>query len=169
MSRFRNVEALRNFVPIYEEAEPIRYEDVLEAIRMLELAYLDIEYYIKELMHGEQCLVKLIFPLHDFKICNIVSNDVEDEIFQFSFGSFSLNVWNKIIVDKDNPLLQLLEYFEFYSRGIRNLLAMQGVDTEQLITFDLLDKYKIVDIFSLHSYIGVYDDFQYFIPKKKEV
>lgn len=167
MSCFKNVEVLRNFHPIYEEPEPMSHEDVLNAFKVLKNAYKDVEDYLTELMSDEQGLVELVLPFHDFKICNIVSSDMADEIFQFSFGTFSLSLWNKLVVDKNNPVFQLLEYFEFYVRLLQNLLAMQGFDIETLVTVEVLNEYQIMDIFSLHNYIGVYDDFQYFIPKKE--
>lgn len=167
MSRFRNIEALRNFIPVYEKTEPMDMQDCKEALRTLKLAYLDIEYYFKELMFEESYFVELILPFEQFEICTFYEDYVDEEYVTFPFGTFTLNVWNKFIVDKENPLSQLLEYFEFYSRGIRNLLAMQGFDTEQLITNDVLNEYQIEDVYSLHTYIGIYDEFQYFLPKKE--
>ena len=155
MNRFRNIEALRKFIAVYECEEPANLDEYAEALRLLRMAYLDVQYYIKELLFDEFYFVKLVLPHQEFELYDI-EEYVEEPYITLPFGTFSWNVWRKLLEDKTNPLFQLLEYFEFHTKLIYNLLAMQGVDT-QFITNDLLQEYQIEDVFSLHKYVGIYD------------
>lgn len=168
MSRFRNIEALRNFIPVYEKAEQTDLQDCTEALRLVRMAYLELEYYFKELMFDESYFVELILPHEEFKICTFYEDFVDEEYITLPFGTFTSNVWNKLLADENNPLFQLLEYFEFHTRLLHNLVGMYGVGNEQFITYDVLQKYQIEDMYSLHTYVGIYDEYWKFIGKNEK-
>lgn len=163
MGNFKNVEELLNYMAVCEEPEPITAESTLNAYRLLQLACLEIRYYVEELMLDEQFFFDLIVPLEDLKVCNITDEDVSFELIRLPFGTFTTNVWNKLRDDKDNPVFKILEYFSFNVRGIHNILSMHGVDPKTIVTVELLNEHKIMDTYALHSYVGIFDNYSDFI------
>ena len=169
---FENVQKLRKFLSVCEMPDPISSKDIEDAYNLLQATKEELKAYISELMKGKTFSCRIIMPAGDLQECGFddsadlvtAVNNTEESI-HLPFGSFSMNLWQELLKDKDNPVFQVLNYFEFNVRGIRNTLVMHGVPAKTAITCNLLNEHDIMDIFSLHSYENVYRDiFSYIQP-----
>lgn len=156
---FENVQKLRKFLSVCEMPDPISSKDMENAYNLLDAAKEEMKSYILKLMEEQTFSCRIIMPagvLQEFGFNDSADIHTTEESIHLPFGSFSMNLWQELLKDKENPVFQVLEYFEFNTRGIRNILTMHGVSDKEVITCDLLNEHDIMDIFSLHSYENVY-------------
>lgn len=158
----KKIEELREFLSVCESPNPLTPQDIEAAFDLLQAAKNEARQYMLELMNGKPSHCRVTMPVGDLEVFSIDKKEVEElddiELIHLPFGVFSLNLWQELLKDKNNPLFQILDYFEFNTRGIRNILAMHGVEPSVIIDCDLLNEHDIMDIYSLHSYENVYRD-----------
>lgn len=154
---YANVNELIDFTAVCSEPIEMTEEEILSKFALIQRVKAELELYISELMGAEPYLYEVVLPLGKIK-SNSITVGNSGEIIRFPFGMFSINLWEKLLADKDNPVFKVLTYFEFNVKGIKSLLVNQGVNPKQFVTVSLLNKHKITDIFSLHSFINVYDN-----------
>lgn len=108
--------------------------------------------YIRKLMKLEPYVYELDLPLGKIRDTGLTISD--EELVKLPFGTFSLNLWQKLTEDKENPVYKLLFYLDFSLTYLRSVLV---VNRKGVITLDTLNERGIIDVYSLHSYNGVYD------------
>lgn len=108
--------------------------------------------YIRKLMKLEPYMYELDLPLGKIRDTGLTISD--EELVKLPFGTFSLNLWQKLTEDKENPVYKLLFYLDFSLTYLRSVLV---VNRKGVITLSMLEEKGIIDVYSLHSYIGVYD------------
>jgi hypothetical protein len=138
-----------------EEVDYRNHFQVLTDVR------LDIIHYIERLMQDEPYYFKLYLPAKNAEVAKI-SPETTLELLHCPFGIFSLNLWNKILADKENPVHELLVYFDFEVRSLRMLLSIKDYDEGKCITTEELIKHNVLDVYGLHGYEHIYTDAQRF-------
>ena len=108
--------------------------------------------YIRKMMKFEPYIYELDLPLGKIRDTGLSVSD--EELVKLPFGTFSLNLWRKLTEDKENPVYKLLFYLDFSLTYLRVILS---VGRKGVITLDILNERGIIDVYSLHSYNGVYD------------
>lgn len=150
-----NVNELIDFMAVCSEPIEMTEEDILSKFALIQRVKAEIELYISELMGTEPYLYEIVLPLGKIKNNSITVSD-SGEIIRFPFGMFSVNLWKKLLENKDNPVFKVLTYLEFNVKGMQNLLETKGVNPKQFVTVNLLNEHKIMDIFCLHSFMNIY-------------
>lgn len=152
---FKNVEKLMNFMVVCEEPGDEKLKGVmLEIFPLLQRVRLEVALYLTELMGNEPFYFDLVYPFETICMSNTDNKELL-EIVMLPCGTFSMNVIEKLLADVDNPVMQILNYFEFNSRGLRNIMAMHGVSGH--ISLEMLKEHKILDVLSLHSCVNIYE------------
>ena len=107
--------------------------------------------YIEETMRSNSYIFELILPLENISYFNLI----DEEVVKLPFGMFSVNLWEKLLEDKENPVFKVLSYFEDCIHILRSNL---GIGKYEVIVLDSLNKRGIIDVYSLHSYVGVFEN-----------
>lgn len=153
---FKNVEKLMDVMVVCEEPTTEMLDGVLfEVFPLLQRVRLELGLYLSETMGNEPFYFDLVCPFESLLITNTDDTGLLD-IVKLPFGIFSINVVEKLVADKGNPVMKVLEFLEFNTRGIKNIMAMHGVTG--FISLDMLKEHKILDVLSLHSCVGIYED-----------
>lgn len=139
----------------FEEVDYHKYYQVLTDVR------LDIIHYIERLMQDEPYYFKLYLPAKNAEVAKI-SPETTLELVYFPFGVLSASLWTKLLSDKENPVHELLVYFDFEVRSLRMLLSIKDYDEGKCITTEELIKHNVLDVYGLHGYEHIYTDAQRF-------
>ena len=161
---FRNVEALLGTLLVWEDADELSVIDMQVAYDTLKRVKVELTSYIKQLINStEPYIVDLRMPLDSVHTINLDNINPDLVILHLSFGTISLNVWQKLKENLSNPVFKVLRYFSDNVKCIRSILTMNGVDDFAPITKELLDEYRIFDLFDLYEYENAYKDFDKYL------
>ena len=131
-----------------EERDDMFIDDVYDAYDLFDAGVSEAMGYVSRLAREEDDICKVIIPKGDWYIGG--DRDVlalkswlgEKEIIYLPFGYFTANLWKKLKRDSDNPLFQLLRYFERCIKYIREIaLRIEGVEQDTLLTSSMLEEY----------------------------
>lgn len=157
----QSIEELKKLLIIADEDDELEKVDYRSHYQVLTDVRLDIIQYIGRLMQDEPYYFKLYLPALNAEAAKI-STDIDLELLYFPFGVLSTSVYKKLQNDKDNPVHELLKYFDFEVRSLRMLLSIKDFDESRCITTEVLNEHHIVDTIGLHSYEHIYTDAQRF-------
>lgn len=157
----KSIEELKKLLIIADEDDELEKVDYRSHYQVLTDVRLDIIQYIGRLMQDEPYYFKLYLPALNAEAAKI-STDIDLELLYFPFGVLSTSVYKKLQNDKDNPVHELLKYFDFEVRSLRMLLSIKDFDESRCITTEVLNEHHIVDTIGLHSYEHIYTDAQRF-------
>lgn len=152
-----DIEKLKDLLIVCDEADDLMHLDYHEYYLTLKNAKVELINYIKRMMQDEPYFFKLYLPSENAEACKI-SREVNLELIYFPFGIFSINLWDKLLKDKDNPVYELIEFLDFETSSLRVLLSARDFPRTEYITTQTLTKYNILDVFGLHNYENVYTD-----------
>lgn len=153
---YKYIEELINTEVIITDRAIIPMCEVINMLSNLADVEREIECYLDNLMGDEEFVFELVLPLKSVMHYGAIGI----EVVRLPFGSFSINLWEELLADKDNPIFKLLRYFE---DSIENLRKVLNTDNYGVITMKDLNDNQIIDIYSLHSYIDVYKDIDKYI------
>lgn len=159
MVDYKDVDDLCDFMSVCEILAQEHCINNARARNLLQRAVLGVDDYIMSVMDGEPYQFTLTVPsLETLKFGDNGFKQVEEpsEMIFFPFGSFSVNVWSRLCDDTDNPLFKMLRYFYKCVRCIRQMLDFMGVDSNAVLTDDLLISCGIEDAFGIHRYEHIY-------------
>lgn len=157
----QSIETLKKLLIVCDDDDEFEEIDYCHHFQVLTDVRLDIIQYISRLMQDEPYYFKLYMPTKNAEAAKI-SPETTLELLYFPFGVLSVNLWNRLLGDKDNPVHELLKYFDFEVRSLRMLLSIKDFDKNECITAEALNKHHIVDTIGLHSYEHIYTDAQRF-------
>ena len=157
----QSIEKLKTLLIIADEDDEIEEIDYHSHFQILTEVRLDIIQYIGRLMQDEPYYFKLYLPALNAEAAKISTN-TDLELLYYPFGVISVNLWNKLLRDEDNPVHELLKYLDFEVRRLRMLLSIKDFDESRCITTEVLNNHHIVDVFGLHRYERIYTDAQRF-------
>lgn len=154
MFQLENVEKLLGTLSVDEKHDDISASEVQSAYELLSRVKAELVYYIKQLMSDD---ANYIFTVTmPFDAVSVYSDDIGLELIHLPFLVASKNVWGRLKGDKDNPVFKVLDYFYLNVSWIRNKLSLYGVPYDVVLTRELLDEYKIFDLYSVYSYESMY-------------
>lgn len=161
---FSNVENLLGTLLVCEDADKLSLVDMQDAYALLKQVKLELTDYIKQLVSStEPYIVDLKMPLDSVHTINLDNINPDLIILHLPFGTISLNVWQKLKENLDNPVFKVLRYFSDNVKCIRDILTMYGVADSVPLTRELLEEYKIFDLYGLHEYENAYKDFDKYL------
>lgn len=159
-----SIERMLDTMVVCEDNSPFSAEDLRAKWLILESAKVQALDWLQEnFKEGDVYYFSFVCPKGDILDISSEALMTEVEMIYLPFGSFSMNVWNKLREDKKNPLFTMLMFFEFQVRGIRNILAMHGVSPFDYITEDLLKEHGIQDAYGLYAFENIYKDVSEYI------
>lgn len=157
MFQLENVEKLLGTLIVDEEADDVSVSEVQSAYELLGRVKAELVYYIKQLMpDDENYIFTVTMPVDAVSVVNVYSDDIGLELIHLPFLVASKNVWGRLKEDKDNPVFKVLDYFHLNVHWIRTKLSLYGVPYDVVLTRELLDEYKIFDLYGIYSYESVY-------------
>lgn len=157
MFQLENVEKLLGTLIVDEEADDVSVSEVQSAYELLGRVKAELVYYIKQLMpDDENYIFTVTMPFDAVSVVNVYSDDIGLELIQLPFLVASKNVWGRLKEDKDNPVFKVLDYFYLNVHWIRTKLSLYDVPYDVVLTRELLDEYKIFDLYGIYSYESMY-------------
>lgn len=156
---FNNVDKLLSVAAVCNDCESVSESTLKAAWKARLFARNELMVYLVTYLGDEAVQCYVTFPFDDIEVTVLnEEHPFDSEFIYLPFGWFSLNLWNALLQDKNNLLFRVLRYFSWNVEQISNYLEASGVelDAGACVTSELLSERGILDIFSLHSYIGVY-------------
>ena len=155
---FLNIERLLSITAVSSERTSLSETEVMSAWQARLLARNELMVYLATYLGDEPVQCYVTFPFDDIEV-TVTNEDIQfdSEFIYLPFGWFSLNLWDALRKDKNNLLFKVLRYLSWNVDLIVRSLD-SATATEEPITGELLSEQGIMDIFSLHSYIGVYEN-----------
>ena len=149
------------FKAIRKDNEPLNLGDAKKGYEVLHKARVEIKEYIESLMGSDYYLFEMHLPagtlLIDKLNRNCIKSDSQVEMVYLPYMNGSSNIIQALKHEgSDSPVYRVAAYLHDCVAELRDLVTIQGVSPESLITIDMLNEYRIMDIFSIHSFEFIY-------------